>query len=69
MTIRSSGPIPNPIEWLLVSDTDFDEFSGRATADDVYAAAQHAFRCPTCDRLHVFWSGLAEPSTVYTREG
>ncbi|WP_454729861.1 hypothetical protein [Cellulosimicrobium protaetiae] len=66
--LRLSGLIPNPTEWLLVADTVFDEFHGRATADDVYAAAQHALRCPSCDRLYVFWSGLAQPPTVYARE-
>jgi hypothetical protein len=34
-TIRSSGLVPNPAEYLLVSDLDFDAFTGRIQAEDV----------------------------------
>ncbi len=63
--IQSSGSIPNPAEWLLVSDVDFDGFSGAVEAEDVYAAMSHAFRCATCDRIHVFWAGFGSDATVY----
>jgi hypothetical protein len=43
--VQSSGPIPNPAEWLLLSDTDFEAFTGPANAEDVYEAMTHAFRC------------------------
>ena len=54
-TLQSSGEMPNNSEWLLISDRDFDAFTGLVQAEDVYAAMQHAFRCPNCDRLHVHW--------------
>ena len=66
--IQSSGPIPNPTEWLLVSDSDFDAFSGTVDAEDVYGAMSHAFRCPTCGRLHIFWGGFGEEPTIYRVE-
>jgi hypothetical protein len=59
--IQSSGPVPNPAEYLLVSDVDFDGFTGFVEAEDVYMAMTHAFRCASCDRLHVFWSGMGIP--------
>jgi len=65
-TLRSSGAIPNPGEWLLVSDTDFDGFSGLVQAEDVHQAMTHAFRCAKCDRLHIFRSGLEHEPIVYT---
>jgi hypothetical protein len=67
-TIRSSGEIPNPTQWMLMSDRDFDAFSGLVQAEDVYRNMTVAFRCPTCDRLHVFWLGSDEPPTVYAPE-
>jgi hypothetical protein len=67
-TMQSSGAMPNPTEYLLVSDQDFEAFTGLVQAEDVYAATSHAFRCPTCDRLHVFWRGLAEDPTIYAPE-
>jgi hypothetical protein len=33
--IQSSGPVPNPAEYLLVSDVDFDGFTGFVEAEDV----------------------------------
>lgn len=67
-TIQSSGPVPNPAEYLLVSDLDFDGFTGPVQAEDVYGAMNHAFRCTSCGRLHMFWSGMSDDPTVYTPE-
>ena len=66
--IQSSGPIPNPAEYLLVSDPDFAGFTGLVEAEDVYMAMSHVSRCASCGRLHVFWSGLGEHPTVYAPE-
>jgi len=68
-TVQSSGAIPNPSEWLLISDSDFDAFSGTVEAEDVYKEMTHAFRCAACHRLHVFWSGLELEATIYAVEG
>lgn len=66
--IRTSGEIPNPVEWKLISDVKFDEFSGLVDAEDVYQAAVSLFRCGTCDRLWVYWDGFDRPPTCYTPE-
>ena len=68
-TIRSSGGIPNPSQWMLISDQDFDAFTGLVQAEDVYTNMTVAFRCPTCDRLHIFWQGMSEDPVVYAPEG
>ncbi|MFC5267663.1 hypothetical protein ACFPJ1_36580 [Kribbella qitaiheensis] len=67
-TIRSSGEIPNPMQWMLMSDQDFDAFSGLVQAEDVYMGMTIAFRCPTCDRLHIFWRGMDDDPVVYAPE-
>ena len=67
-TLHSSGEMPNPTEWLLVSDRDFEAFTGLVQAEDVYTAMQHAFRCPKCGRLHVHWAGMAGDPVVYVPE-
>lgn len=66
--IQSSGPIPHPYQWMLMSDQDFDAFTGLVQAEDVYSNATVAFRCPHCDRLHVFWQGIEADATVYAPE-
>ena len=53
---------------MLTSDHDFDAFSGLVQAEDIYNNARVAFRCPKCDRLHVFWMGLSGDATVYAPE-
>ena len=68
-TLRSGGSIPNPTEWLAVSDADFEAFSGLVRAEEVYDAMTHAFRCAECGRLYIYWSGMAEAPTVYSIDG
>lgn len=67
-TIQSSGEIPNPTQWQLISDQDFEVFTGAVEAEDVYTSMTTAFRCPTCDRLHVFWQGMDHDPRVYAPE-
>ena len=60
--VRVSGAIPNPQEWKILSDVDFDAFSGQVDAEALYLACRSMMRCPTCDRLWVYWDGFgADP--------
>ncbi|HSR85212.1 MAG TPA: hypothetical protein VLM11_13640 [Streptosporangiaceae bacterium] len=52
----------------MISDADFDAFSGTVLAEDLYLAMSHAFRCAKCDRLYVFWTGLNHDPAVYVPE-
>jgi hypothetical protein len=46
--VRTSGAIPNPNEWHLIADEDFEpELSGM----DLLGHSILAWRCPTCGRL------------------
>lgn len=57
------GSIPNPTEWLLVSDVAFDALTDPETdkvaAEDLFHQMKHALLCPHCGRLWVFWNGFA----------
>ncbi|MGI2032187.1 hypothetical protein ACRQ1B_07305 [Rhizobium panacihumi] len=59
------GDIPNPIEWLLIADTDFDEVTGPVDAESLYQKATHMLKCPSCRRLWVYWDGFREAPTCY----
>jgi hypothetical protein len=59
------GAIPNPDEWLVISDTTFDGFSGQVDADAIYRAAASMLRCPRCGRVWVFWDGFDSDPTEY----
>lgn len=60
--------IPNPNEWLLISDTDYDNYSGLVDAEDVYLKFTHALMCPNCSRLIIFREGFGAPPTYYKLE-
>lgn len=66
--IQTSGPIPNPVEWKLLSDTEFDQFEGLVDAESVYRASRSMFKCSNCGRLWVFWNGFDHDPIVYMRE-
>jgi hypothetical protein len=51
------GQIPCPSEWLIISDSDFDKFSGMMDAEEIYSATKSFLLCPKCRRLWVFWNG------------
>lgn len=66
--IPISGTIPNPNEWKMLSDTDFDSFAGLIEAEDIYLASGSMFRCPNCGRLWVYWNGFDHDPQCYQPE-
>lgn len=63
--ISTSGDIPNPHEWHLLSDVEFLSFEPTVTSDEIYQATKLAYRCPKSGHLWVFWDGLDEDPSVY----
>jgi hypothetical protein len=61
------GDIPNPIEWLLIADTAYDQFNGSVDAEKLYSMFTHMLVCSSCERLWVFWNGFNAPPTEYIR--
>jgi hypothetical protein len=61
--ITTSGDIPNPDEWLYVSDVEFDRYSGSIQAENLYQAFGQAFLCPKSGHIWLFRDGIdAEPT-------
>jgi hypothetical protein len=63
--LSTSGSIPNPDEWNLLSATDFEAFNGLVNAEDLYMATTLVYRCPQSDHLWIYWKGLDEPPSLY----
>ncbi len=59
------GEIPNPIEWLFISDTAYDTLSGAIDAEFLYGQMKSFLRCPVCKRLWVFWDGFDNDPSEY----
>lgn len=65
-TISTSGSIPNPNEWRLLSDSEFDAYQGLVQAEDVYRATTIMYRCPASDHLWIYWQGFDQPPSLYS---
>jgi hypothetical protein len=64
-TIRTSGDIPHPYQWLFVSDLDYDDWEGQIDAEALYMAFGHAYRCPDSGHLWVFDRGYEHEPQCY----
>lgn len=62
------GEIPNPIEFLLISETDYDAYSGLVDSEELYRKMASMLKCPTCGRLWIFWQGFAYEPKAYLPE-
>jgi hypothetical protein len=62
------GEIPNPIEWLAISDTQYGGRSGNVDAEQLYRSMRNLLKCPACGRLWIYWNGFASPPAVYLPE-
>jgi hypothetical protein len=52
--ITTSGAIPNPNEWLYISDVDFGRYSGTVDAEELYQAFGRAFVCPRSGHIWIY---------------
>jgi hypothetical protein len=62
-TIAISGGIPNPDEWLFISDAEFDEVRGTVDAEVLYKRFRRAFVCPASGHIWVFHD-MTDPRPV-----
>jgi hypothetical protein len=63
------GDIPNPTEWLFISDTEFDSIAGEIDAEVLYQRMKSFLQCPTCMRIWIFWDGFGAPPAEYALQG
>jgi hypothetical protein len=63
------GEIPCRDEWLIISDMNFDSFSGKVDAEEVYSAMRSLLKCPVCEHLWVFWNGYHDVAQEFASVG
>lgn len=69
--IRSSGEIPNPVEWHVIHDPDVEILyesgapSGPAWESKFLDVAVYLYRCPVSDHLWIFWDGIGSAPSLY----
>jgi len=62
------GEIPNPIEWLTISDKDYDSYEGYVDSEALYREMKSILKCSSCSRLWIFWNGFDSNPVSYTPE-
>ncbi|UUC45194.1 hypothetical protein [Flavobacterium cerinum] len=60
------GGIPDPNQYLVISDVEYDHFSGMVDAEAIYMKMKIIIECKSCKRLHIFWDGFDKESTTYS---
>ncbi|PSE43614.1 hypothetical protein C7G91_08655 [Acinetobacter nosocomialis] len=61
----SLGAIPNPNEWLMISDIEYDEFQGEIDSEKLYMKFKSIIICPNCNRLILFWNDFNHNPIFY----
>lgn len=59
------GEIPNPIEWLIISDVEYDQFQGQVDAEELLFAMKSMLKCPQCGRVWIYWNGFRSAPEEY----
>jgi hypothetical protein len=62
---HTSGSIPNPTEWLLISDVEFEKENDSIDHQQLYHKMTHMFKCNECSAIAIFWNGFGESPTWY----
>ena len=63
--VIKTGEIPNPNEWLIISDVDYDAYSGNIDSEELYKEMKSMLVCKQCGRLWVYWNGYKKDPTPY----
>ena len=65
---HTSGLIPNPNEWLYLSDVAFDQLNSSADTTNLYNSMGHIYKCITesCESLLIFNSDVKKEPKWYT---
>lgn len=63
--MRTSGEIPNPQEWLIVSDEEYNALGEFASLEDVYSAFKLLFLCDVYHRIYFYKDGFDKEAIVY----
>jgi hypothetical protein len=60
--------IPNPNEWIAISDEEYDTYSGMIDSEALYKAMKSIYKCSKCGRLWAFWEGASSAPQSYLPE-
>jgi len=62
------GEIPNPNEWLIISDIEYNKYSGNVDSEELYKELRTVLICNHCSRIWIYWEGSSTPPVCYRPE-
>lgn len=65
---HTSGAIPNPNEYSLVSSTWICNSEDKVNVDTMYLESGSMFKCIGCNAVVIFWSGDFDSPSWYKPE-
>lgn len=66
--VVSYSEIPNPVEYLFISDVEYDQFQRTLDAEELYNKMKSILQCKNCGRLWVYWNGFDHEPVSYLPE-
>jgi len=63
--IINYGEIPNPDEWLFISDVEYDGYCGLIDSEVLYKGMKSML---VCKRIWIFWDGFEKDPVGYFLE-
>lgn len=57
--------IPSLNQYLIISDTEFDNFEGNVDSELVYSQMKIVIRCYSCRRLYIYFDGFDQKPLIY----
>lgn len=67
-SIISLSEIPNPNEWLTISDIEYDKLSDKIDSEELYMQMTSIIKCNSCKRIHIYWDGNFSKPTTYIED-
>lgn len=66
--IISYSQVPNPNEWLMISDVEYDSYDSGTSLGELYGNMKSILKCDTCGGLWIYWNGFDNEPTFYLPE-
>lgn len=63
--IVGMGEILNPNEWLIISDVDYELYSGSIDSENLYRQMKSMLICNQRNKLWIYWKGDGKEPVAY----
>ncbi|EHO15092.1 hypothetical protein [Myroides odoratimimus] len=60
--------IPSPYQYLMISDVEYDSYSGLVDTEELYSKMTILVKCPACHRMYIYNKGFNSSPTIYCVE-